>query len=96
MRGNIAGCPFRVVPGGMLSDDLVAHLVCPTSKQPLVYFPRGEADRSEAEGFLLAPAAGLRYRIENGVPVLLAEEAEQVPQTTVAALLARARELGIV
>ncbi|MGE0548012.1 MAG: Trm112 family protein [Kofleriaceae bacterium] len=79
----------------MLAPDLVALLVCPTSKQPLVYFPRGEADQNEAEGFLLCPAAKLRYRIDRGVPVLLAEEAETVDSVVVARLLARAKQLGI-
>ena len=79
----------------VLAPELVALLVCPTSKQPLVYFPRGEGGQTEAEGFLLCPAAKLRYRIDQGVPVLLAEDAETVEPAALARLLARARELGI-
>ncbi|MGE0868703.1 MAG: Trm112 family protein [Kofleriaceae bacterium] len=79
----------------VLAPELVALLVCPTSKQPLVYFPRGEADQNEAEAFLLCPAAKLRYRLERGVPVLLAEEAETVDPTALSRLLARAKQLGI-
>ena len=79
----------------MLPDDLVAILVCPKSKQPLVYFPRGEDDRDEARGFLLCPASRLRYRIESGVPVLLVEEAVDVAPAEVDTLLARARALGL-
>jgi uncharacterized protein YbaR (Trm112 family) len=79
----------------MLSPDFVALLVCPTSQQPLVYFPRGAADRTEDDAFLLCPASGLRYRVEHGVPVLLADEAERVPQDMVSTLVARARTLGL-
>jgi uncharacterized protein YbaR (Trm112 family) len=78
-----------------LPPDLIATLVCPTSKAPLVYFPRGEDDRDEATAFLLCPAALLRYRIEDGVPVLLAEEATAVAPAELARLLARAKALGL-
>lgn len=79
----------------MLSADLLAVLVCPKSKQSLLYFPRGEHDRSEAEAFLLCPASRLRYRIEDGVPVLLVEEATEIATSEVERLVARARELGL-
>lgn len=79
----------------MLTESLLEILRCPKSKQRLVYFPRGEENRSEDSGFLLCPAAGLRYRIEVGVPVLLVEEATEVDRRAVEQLLARARELGL-
>jgi len=79
----------------VLPNDLVDVLVCPKSKQPLIYFPRGEADRDEAEAFLLCPASRLRYAIQDGVAVLLVEEARELPAATVAALVARARQLGL-
>ena len=79
----------------MLSDELVEIMVCPRSKQPLIYFPRGEADRDEAEGFLLCPATRLRYPIQDGVPVMLVEEALEVSATALEALIARARQLGL-
>jgi uncharacterized protein len=79
----------------VLPTDLVDLLVCPKSKQPLIYFPRGEADRDEADGFLLCPASRLRYPVQDGVPVLLAEEATAVTEPAVEALLARARDLGL-
>ena len=78
-----------------LPKDLVQILVCPKSKQPLVYFPRGEADRDESDGFLVSPASGLRYRIEEGVPVLLVEEATECRADEIARLVSRARELGL-
>lgn len=79
----------------MLPAELVDLLVCPQSKQPLIYFPRGEADRDEADGFLLCPASRLRYAVQDGVPVLLADEATAVTPAAVEVLLARARALGL-
>jgi uncharacterized protein YbaR (Trm112 family) len=67
----------------------------PKSKQPLIYFPRGEADRDEADGFLLCPASRLRYPIQDGVPVMLVDEATTLDATSVDALVARARQLGL-
>jgi uncharacterized protein YbaR (Trm112 family) len=79
----------------VLPHALVEVLVCPKSKQPLVYFPRGEADRDEADGFLLCPASRLRYAIQDGVPVMLADEATEITAQAVEALLARAQQLGL-
>jgi uncharacterized protein YbaR (Trm112 family) len=79
----------------VLPNDLVEVLVCPKSKQPLIYFPRGESDRDEADAFLLCPASRLRYPIQDGVPVMLIEEAVDVTEQAVEALLARARQLGL-
>ena len=79
----------------MLADALLDVLVCPKSKQPLIYFPRGEDDRDEADAFLLCPASQLRYPIRDGVPVMLVDEATSVEAAKVDALLARARQLGL-
>jgi uncharacterized protein YbaR (Trm112 family) len=79
----------------VLPNALLEVLVCPKSKRPLIYFPRGEADRSEADGFLLCPSSRLRYPVQDGVPVLLVDEAIEVPVTSVAALVDRARQLGL-
>ncbi len=79
----------------MLPEELLDVLVCPKSRQPLIYFPRGEADRDEADGFLLCPASRLRYPIHDGVPVMLVDEASDVSAPAVEALLARARQLGL-
>ena len=78
-----------------LPTELIEVLVCPKSKRPLVYFPRGEADRDEADGFLLCPASRLRYPISAGVPVMLVEEAVALADPEVEVLLARARALGL-
>lgn len=64
----------------MLSKALTDVLVCPKSKQPLIYF----AD----DNLLLCPASRLAYRIEEGVPVLLVEEARELTQAEVDRLVA--------
>ena len=79
----------------MLPAELVTIMVCPRSKQPMVYFPRGEADRDEGDGFLFCPASRLRYPIQDGVPVMLVEEATEVSPSAAAQLVTRAKELGL-
>jgi uncharacterized protein YbaR (Trm112 family) len=79
----------------VLPPELVATFVCPKSKQPLIYFPRGEDDRDEAQAFLLCPSSGLRYPVEDGLPVLLVEEATVLNADEVARLVERAKVLGI-
>jgi uncharacterized protein YbaR (Trm112 family) len=79
----------------VLASSLLEMLVCPKSKQPLIYFPRGEADQDEREAFLVSPASRLRYRIEDGVPVMLEEEAHELSADAVAKLVARAKQLGL-
>ena len=64
-----------------LPQPLLEVLVCPASKQPLVYF--------EADDFLLCPASRRRYRIDDGIPVMLIEESEELDQATVDRLLAQ-------
>jgi len=66
-----------------LARELLDVLVCPKSKEPLVYF--------EAEGFLLCAASRLRYRIEEGVPVLLVDEATELAPAEVERLMAQVR-----
>jgi uncharacterized protein YbaR (Trm112 family) len=79
----------------VLAADLVAVLACPKSKQPVIYFPRGEENRDESTAFLFCPSSRLRYRIERGVPVMLVEEAIEVPDATATSLVARAKTLGL-
>lgn len=73
----------------MLSPTFLAQLVCPVSKQALIYFP---ADR-----VLVCPASRLRYRIDeaSGMPVMLAEEAERLSEAEIAQVIAHARSLGL-
>ncbi|WP_459697791.1 Trm112 family protein [Acidisoma sp. C75] len=49
---------------------LLEILVCPVSKQPLVY------DRARNE--LISRAAGLAYPIRGGIPIMLADEARVI------------------
>lgn len=74
-----------------LPKELLDVLVCPKSKAPLVYFPRGEPGGDDSQAFLLCPTSRLRYRIEGGVPVMLVEEAIEVPADEVERLLAAPR-----
>ena len=60
---------------------LLEILVCPESKQPLLYF--------ESENFLFCPESRLKYRIEDDIPVMLVEEAERLGEAEAAALVAR-------
>ena len=78
-----------------LSETLLAVLACPKSKQPLVYFPKGEDGTDEAKAFLLCPTSRLRYRIDGGVPVLLVEEAQEVEAREVDRLLALSSHTAI-
>jgi len=79
----------------VLPPDLVEVLVCPKSKEKLLYFPRGEANTADSEAFLFCPASRLRYRIDAGVPVMLVEEAAEVSASEATRLVTRARELGL-
>ena len=79
----------------MLAPALVDRLVCPKSKQGLVYFPRGEGDQDPAQAFLFAPSSRLRYRVTDGVPMMLPDEATEVTEAESERLVARARELGL-
>jgi uncharacterized protein len=55
--------------------------VCPKSKLPLVLVTAGP------EPFYLCPGSRLRYRIADGIPVLMVEEAEEVPAAEVERLM---------
>jgi uncharacterized protein YbaR (Trm112 family) len=78
-----------------LPPELVEVLVCPKSKGPLIYFPRGEDNLDEGDGFLLCAESRLRYHIQHGVPVLLVEESTELAWDAVARLLVRAKALGL-
>lgn len=78
-----------------LAQDLLEILVCPASKQPFIYFPKGEGNDDESTAFLFCAASQLKYRLEDGIPVLLVEEAEHVDDSTSQRLAARAKELDL-
>jgi uncharacterized protein YbaR (Trm112 family) len=79
----------------VLPRELTEILVCPKSKQPLIYFPRGEDDRDEGAGFLFCPSSRLKYRIDQGVPVLLIDEATEVGSGDAERLARRAKDLKL-
>jgi len=64
-------------------ETLLEILVCPIDKRGLLYF----AD----EALLYNPRLRRSYRIENDIPVLLAQAAAPVPDDEHARLLERAR-----
>ena len=65
----------RVVSGLMsLDPKLFDVLVCPKDKGPLVYL--------EKEQRLVNERLGIAYRIDEGIPVLLVDEAEAWPPDT--------------
>ena len=71
----------------MPSSDFLAKLVCPVSGKPVIYFP--------GDDVVVCPASRLRYRIDAGVPVMLADEAHALDDAELARWMARARDLGL-
>ncbi|HEY5018115.1 MAG TPA: Trm112 family protein [Streptosporangiaceae bacterium] len=67
----------------VLQQALLTILVCPVDKGSLLYF----AD----EDLLYNPRLRRAYRIERGIPVMLAERAEPVQEDEHERLIARAR-----
>ena len=73
---------------------LLEILRCPESRGELIYFSK--ADAKEGEEFLFCPRSKLRYRIDEGIPVMLVEDAERLDDDASAALKAQATELGLI
>lgn len=67
---------------------LLEILACPEDKGPLLYF--------EAEETLYNPRLRRRYRIREGIPVMLVEEAETVDEDEHQRLTEKAAAEGIV
>jgi uncharacterized protein YbaR (Trm112 family) len=70
-----------------LDQRLLSILACPEDKGPLWYF--------EAEDTLYNPRLKRRYRIVDGIPVLLVEESETVGEEEHGRLMALAASEGI-
>ena len=70
-----------------LDARLLEILACPRDKGPLLYF----AD----EQSLYNPRLRLRYRVEDGIPVMLVDEAESTDDAEHQRLLAKAEADGI-
>ena len=70
-----------------LDSRLLEILACPADKGPLLYF----AD----EQVLYNPRLRLRYRVEDGIPVMLSDEASTSDDTEHGRLLAKAEADGV-
>ena len=74
----------------MLDDSLLAILVCPADRGPLVLVGDG-LEQGDGNQLLYIPRLRRAYRIEDGIPVLLIDEARDVDDDEHARLMARAR-----
>lgn len=70
-----------------LDEKLLDILVCPESKQPLIYF--------EDEDFLFCPASRLKYPVEDDIPVMLVDEAERLDRDQAEELVDEAQKRGL-
>ena len=70
-----------------LDPRLLEILACPTDKQGLLYF--------EDEDALYNPRLHKRYRIHDGIPVMLPDEAEDVDEAEHDRLTAKAEADGV-
>lgn len=73
--------------GMSLDPVLLEILACPEDKGPLFYF--------EDEAILFNPRLARTYRIDEGIPVMLIDEATSVDQAEVDRLVAKAEAEGI-
>ena len=53
-----------------MKEELIDILICPQSKQPLIYVERSQE--------LWCKASGLAYPIRDEIPILLVEESRQL------------------
>jgi uncharacterized protein len=70
----------------MVDDSLLSILVCPADRGPLVLVDQGDGDQ-----LLYNPRLRRAYRIEDGIPVLLVDEARDVGDEEHARLMAQGR-----
>lgn len=70
-----------------LDARLLEILACPADKGPLLYFADEQA--------LYNPRLRLRYRVEDGIPVMLAEEASTADGAEHERLVAKAEADGV-
>lgn len=69
----------------MVDDSLLSILVCPADRGPLLLVDSGD------EELLYNPRLRRAYRIEDGIPVLLIDEARDVDDDEHARLIAQGR-----
>jgi uncharacterized protein len=69
----------------MIDETLLSILVCPADRGPLVLVGKDDGE------LLYNPRMRRAYRIEDGIPVLLVDEATEVGDDEHARLMARAK-----
>jgi uncharacterized protein YbaR (Trm112 family) len=69
----------------VVDDSLLSILVCPADRGPLVLVDSGDGE------LLYNPRLRRAYRIEDGIPVLLIDEARDVDDDEHARLMAQGR-----
>jgi uncharacterized protein len=69
----------------VVDDSLLSILVCPADRGPLLLVDSGDGE------LLYNPRLRRAYRIEDGIPVLLIDEARDVDDDEHARLMAQAR-----
>ena len=72
----------REVSGMPVAQHLLEILRCPESLGELIYVT------GEAQEFLFCPQSKLKYRVEDGIPVMLVDEAERLDDASCEALVA--------
>jgi uncharacterized protein YbaR (Trm112 family) len=70
-----------------LDPQLLAILACPEDKGPLLYF--------EADAFLYNPRLKRKYRIDDDIPIMLIDEAENLDDAEHERVMSRAEAEGI-
>ena len=70
-----------------LDARLLEILACPSDKGPLLYFADEES--------LYNPRLRLRYRVDDGIPVMLMDEAVSIDDTEHERLMAKAEADGV-
>ncbi len=62
----------------MIDKELLDKLVCPKSKEKVEF--REAAAGEDVDGWLECKASGLRYPIREGIPIMLIDEAQPIPE----------------
>jgi uncharacterized protein len=73
----------------MLDDSLLSILVCPADRGPLMLVTREGGDKDAR--LLYNPRLRRAYRIDDGIPVLLVDEARDVDDDEHTRLMAQGR-----
>ena len=87
-----AGRKPASLPMMAVARELLEMLRCPETREKLIHF---EPEEDDGEEFLFCYASRLKYRVDDGIPVMLVEEAERLDQSSAEELLARAKERGL-